>query len=45
MASVGLTQQHLGWERAVKSGLSPRRFPVIPMFSLVTGLGLAEMFL
>ncbi|KJS34863.1 MAG: hypothetical protein VR74_18745 [Hyphomonas sp. BRH_c22] len=30
---------------AVKSGLSPRRFPVIPMFSLVTGLGLAGVFL
>lgn len=30
---------------AVKSGLSPRRFPVIPMFSLVTGLGLAGLFL
>ena len=29
---------------AVKSGLSPRRFPVIPMFSLVTGLGLAGLF-
>jgi Na+-transporting NADH:ubiquinone oxidoreductase subunit NqrB len=30
---------------AVKSGLSPRRFPLIPMFSLVTGLGLAGLFL
>tara|TARA_R110000787_G_scaffold27087_3_gene75394 strand:+ start:4832 stop:5209 length:378 start_codon:yes stop_codon:yes gene_type:complete len=29
---------------AVKSGLSPLRFPVIPMFSLVTGLGLAGLF-
>ncbi|MEH6694845.1 MAG: hypothetical protein V7675_07365 [Hyphomonas sp.] len=29
---------------AVQSGLSPLRFPVIPMFSLVTGLGLAGLF-
>jgi hypothetical protein len=29
---------------ALKSGLSLRRFPVIPMFSLVTGLGLAGLF-
>jgi hypothetical protein len=28
----------------LKSGLSLRRFPVIPMFSLVTGLGLAGLF-
>lgn len=29
---------------AAKSGLSSRRFPVIPMFSLVAGLGLAGLF-